>query len=146
MIAGFLYSKIREAERYNITIDYKVGIEKAKTAIPEYELVEMAGILLDNAIEALSNMSEEDFARKIYFSVKETEDNMTLIVANTSPHYEDFLTEHFFEAGYSSKGQSRGIGLSKLKRLVQARKGSITVYNEQRDKVNYLTFEIRLLK
>lgn len=146
LIAGFLYSKIREAESYNITIDYKVGMEKAKTAIPEYEIVEMAGILLDNAIEALNTMSEQDLARKIVFSIKETEDDMTLIVANTSPHYEDFLTEHFFETGYSSKGQNRGIGLSKLKRLVQARKGNITVYNELRDKVNYLTFEIRLLK
>lgn len=146
LIAGFLYSKIKEAENDNITIDYKVGIENAKTAIPEYELVEMAGILLDNAIEALNNRGEEDFEKKIYFSIKETEDSMTLVVANTSPHYEEVLTEHFFEAGYSSKGQNRGIGLSKLKRLVQARKGSITVYNELRDKVNYLTFEIKLLK
>lgn len=146
LIAGFLYSKIREAENYNISIDYKVGIEKAKTIIPEYELVEMAGILLDNAIEALNNMREEDFVRRIYFSIKETEDNMTLVVANTSPHYEEVLTEHFFEAGYSSKGQNRGIGLSKLKRLVQARKGNITVYNELRDKMNYLTFEIELQK
>lgn len=146
LIAGFLYSKIKEAEKDNITIDYKVGIEKAKTVIPEYELVEMAGILLDNAIEALSNMREEDFEKRIYFSIKETEDNMTLVVANTSPHYEESLTEHFFESGYSSKGQSRGIGLSKLKRLVQARKGNITVYNELRDKMNYLTFEIELQK
>lgn len=146
LIAGFLYSKIREAEKDNITIDYKVGIENAKTVIPEYELVEMAGILLDNAIEALNNMSEEDFARKIYFSIKETEDNMTLVVANTSPHYEEALTEHFFESGYSSKGQNRGIGLSKLKRLVQTRKGSIMIYNELRGKMNYLTFEIKLLK
>lgn len=145
LISGFLYSKIREAENDNITIDYKVGIEKAETAIPEYELVEMAGILLDNAMEALRNM-EEELARIIYFSIKETEDAIEIIVANTSPCYEEDMTARFFEPGYSSKGQNRGIGLSKLKRMVQNRKGTVTIYNKLHKDVNYLTFEIRLLK
>ena len=56
------------------------------------------------------------------------------------------MTAHFFESGYSSKGQNRGIGLSKLKRLVQDRKGDIMVYNKLRNGINYLTFEIKLLK
>lgn len=145
LISGFLYSKIREAENDNITIDYKVGIEKAETVIPEYELVEMAGILLDNAMEALRNM-EEELARIIYFSIKETEDAIEIIVANTSPCYEEDMTTLFFEVGYSSKGQNRGIGLSKLKRMVQDRKGTVTVYNKLYKDANYLTFEINLLK
>lgn len=144
LIAGFLYSKIREAENYNITIDYKIGIQKNETTIPEYELIEMAGILLDNAIEALSNISEEELVRKIYFSLKDTEDGIGIIIANTSPCYEEDMTVHFFESGYSSKGQNRGIGLSKLKRLVQDRKGNIMVYNELHNDINYLTFEIKL--
>lgn len=146
LIAGFLYSKIREVENYNITVDYKIGIEKNEMAIPEYELVEMVGILLDNAVEALNNLNEEEFTRKIFFSIKDTEDGIELIVANTSPIYEEDMTAHFFESGYSSKGQNRGIGLSKLKRLVQDRKGNIMVYNKLRNGINYLTFEIKLLK
>lgn len=146
LIAGFLYSKIREAENYNITIDYKIGIGENETAIPEYELIEMSGILLDNAIEALSNMNEKDLARKIYFSIREIEEGIELIVANTSFYYEEDITAHFFESGYSSKGQNRGIGLSKLKRLVKDRKGNIMVYNELHNDMNYLTFEIILSK
>lgn len=145
LIAGFLYSKIKEAENCHIMMDYKIGFQKKETVIPEYELVEMSGILLDNAIEALNSM-EEDFIKKIFFSLNETADNMKLLVANTSPRYEEDLTAYFFETGYSSKGQNRGIGLSKLKRLVQNRKGNITVYNELRDDLNYLTFEIELPK
>lgn len=143
LIAGFLYSKIREAESYHIIMDYQMGFQKRETEIPEYELVEMSGILLDNAIEALNSM-EEGFTKKIFFSLKETADGIKLLVANTSPRYEEDLTEYFFETGYSSKGQNRGIGLSKLKRLVQNRKGNIMVYNELRGDLNYLTFEIRL--
>lgn len=146
LIAGFLYSKMREADIYNIAIDYIIGIEETEIAIPEYELVEMAGVLLDNAMEALNNISDEEFIRKIYFSIKGTEDGIALIVANTSPVYEEDMTKHFFESGYSSKGQNRGIGLSKLKRLVKDRKGNIMVYNEFRNGMNYLTFEIKLLK
>lgn len=146
LIAGFLYSKLREAEGHHIIMDYKIGFQKTEMAIPEYELVEMAGILLDNAVEALDGMGDENFIKKIFFSIKETEDNIELLTANTSPYYEEDLTEYFFETGYSSKGPNRGIGLSKLKRLVQNRKGTILVYNEMRDELNYLTFEIKLPK
>ncbi len=145
LIAGFLYSKIREAESSHIIFDYRIGLRK-ETAIPEYELVDIAGILLDNAIEALHGTDEENFERKIYFSIGETEESIDLLCANTSPRYEEDLTDHFFESGYSSKGQNRGIGLAKLKRLVQNRNGTITVYNEDRQNANYLTFEIKLPK
>lgn len=146
LIAGFLYSKMREAENHHITMNYKIGLQKAEIAIPEYELVEMAGILLDNAVEALNGIEEEDFVKKIYFSMKETERNIKILAANTSPYYEDDLTSYFFEPGYSSKGPNRGIGLPKLKRLIQDRRGNIIVYNELHDDLNYLTFEIELPK
>lgn len=146
LIAGFLYSKMREAENHHITMNYKIGLQKAEIAIPEYELVEMAGILLDNAVEALNGIEEEDFVKKIYFSMKETERNIKILAANTSPYYEDDLTSYFFEPGYSSKGPNRGIGLPKLKRLIQNRRGNIIVYNELHDDLNYLTFEIELPK
>lgn len=146
LIAGFLYSKIQQAESLHISMDYKMGIQKTETIIPEYELVEMSGILLDNAIEALSGMEDENFIKKIYFLMQETESGIKIISANTSPYYEEDLTAYFFEPGYSSKGANRGLGLSKLKRLVQNRKGTIMVYNELRDDLNYLTFEIKLPK
>ncbi len=146
LIAGFLYSKIRQAESCHIDMDYKMGIQKAETIIPEYELVEMSGILLDNAIEALSGMEDENFVKKIFFIMQETESGIKIISANTSPYYEEDLTAYFFEPGYSSKGANRGLGLSKLKRLVQNRKGTIMVYNELHDDLNYLTFEIELPK
>lgn len=146
LIAGFLYSKIRQAESCRIDMDYKMGIQKTETTIPEYELVEMSGILLDNAIEALSGMENENFVKKIFFSMQETESGIKIIAANTSPYYEEDLTAYFFEPGYSSKGANRGLGLSKLKKLVQNRKGTITVYNELRNDLNYLAFEIELPK
>lgn len=150
LIAGFLYSKILEAENKDIKVDYQIMIQKAVSVIPEYELVEMMGILIDNAIEALSNgeenLNEENKFKKIRISIKETEHNIELTIGNTSEQYEEDMTQRFFEAGYSSKGKGRGIGLSKLKRMVQERQGEIMLSNELWEERNYLTFVIKIGK
>lgn len=149
LIAGFLYSKIQEANSKKIDVDYRVNMKKESLVIPEYELIEMAGILMDNAIDALDNVSidsNEKLSGKICVTIKETNEGIELTVANTSDYYEAEITERFFESGYSSKGKGRGIGLSKLKRLVHDRKGDIIVSNELYDSRNYLTFSIKLPK
>ena len=149
LISGFLYSKIQEAEKKGVAVDYQIVMQKPASVIPEYELVEILGILLDNAIEALSKdieATDNDSAKGIRLSIQETESELELMVANTSAHFEEDMTEHFFEAGYSSKGKGRGIGLSKLKRMVHERQGEIVVSNEQWEGRNYLTFVIRMSK
>ena len=150
LISGFLYSKIQEAEKKDIEVEYQIAMQKTASVVPEYELVEMLGILLDNAIEALSNgmgtADNENSFKGIHLSIQETESNIELMVANTSEHYEEDMTEHFFEADYSSKGKGRGIGLSRLKRMVHERQGDIVVSNEQWAGRNYLTFVIRMSK
>ena len=145
LIAGFLYSKIQETERKGIEFDYHVDIPKSTVIIPEYELVEMAGILIDNAVEALccgENVGTKTDISKIYVSMKENEEKLELTVANTSEYFEEDVTEYFFEAGYSSKGKGRGIGLHKLKRMVSEKTGDIIVSNEKYDNINFLQFSI----
>ena len=151
LISGFLYSKIQEAESKDIKIEYHIGLTEIETILPEYELIEMMSILTDNAIDALgkTDENEKDLFRGIRICLKESEEAencIELMVANTSEYYEKDITEHFFETGYSSKGKGRGIGLAKLKRLVQEKKGDIIVSNELYDGRNYLTFTIRLPK
>lgn len=150
LIAGFLYSKIQIAESKEIEIDYHVNIKKKSWVIPEYELIEMAGILIDNAIDALENARLDFYMqeprKKICVTIKETLEEIELTVANTSNYYGEDITAHFFENGYSSKGKDRGLGLPKLKHLVRDRKGDIIVSNEFHDSINYLTFTIKLPK
>ena len=145
LIAGFLYSKIQEAEIKGIEFDYNVDIPKTTVVIPEYELVEMAGILIDNAIEALccgENADTNKDISKIFVSMKESEEQLELTVSNTSDYFEEDMTEYFFEAGYSSKGKGRGIGLHKLKRIISEKAGNIIVSNEKYDNVNFLQFSV----
>ena len=151
LISGFLYSKIQEAESKDIKIEYHIGVTEIEAILPEYELIEMMSILMDNAIDALSKTdeNEEVLLKEIRISLieaEEAENYIELTVSNTSEYYDEDMTERFFETGYSSKGKGRGIGLAKLKRIVQDKKGDIIVSIELHDGRNYLIFTIRLPK
>ena len=53
LIAGFLYQKEQEAKQQHIRVEYRLQKIIFPLLVSEYELIEMLGILLDNAIEAL---------------------------------------------------------------------------------------------
>ena len=56
--------------------------------------------------------------------------------------YEDSENiERFFDLGYSSKGQNRGIGLSKLKHMVNKYNGEIVIARED-EKISLLKIGI----
>ena len=144
LIIGFVYSKLEEAKAKEIEIEHYIKITSKDLFLPEYELVDMIGILMDNAIEALVGIPAME--KKICLSLVESEERITLTVSNTSNFNDEDITAHFFETGYSSKGKDRGIGLPKLKRLVDKWNGTLTVSNEQYYEVNYISFEIYIPK
>ena len=116
LIAGFLYRKFQEAQKSEIGIECKVVSNESDLFIPEYELIEVLGILIDNAIEALcKNMCND---KNIHVKIDDR-DKFQVIVANTSEYYTPDEICKFFQKDYSSKGKDRGIGLSKLKRITQ---------------------------
>ncbi len=107
LIAGFLYSKLQEADSRDITIDYCINMPKESLVLPEYELIEMAGILLDNAMDALEKFplqtTEKVQEKKIRFAIEETEEGLVLTTANTSDYYAEDMTAQFFETGTAVK-------------------------------------------
>ncbi len=138
LIAGFLYRKFQEAQKQKILIECKVASKDDNYGIPEYELIEMMGILLDNAMEALNEKEETE--RNIFVEIEDREENLQIMVANKSRYYDPEEICRFFQKDYSSKGKGHGIGLTKLKRIVQEKDGDIMVTNEKRNESNYLQF------
>ncbi len=138
LIAGFLYRKFQEAQKQKILIECKVASKDDNYGIPEYELIEMMGILLDNAMEALNEKEETE--RNIFVEIEDREENLQIMVANKSRYYDPDEICRFFQKDYSSKGKEHGIGLTKLKRIVQEKDGDIMVTNESRNASNYLQF------
>lgn len=142
LITGFLYSKIQEAENKGISVEHCLQLRK-NIMFPEYELIEMLGILFDNAVEALEKSTMEQ--KQIYISVKENDTEINCIVGNTKTEAVSRI-DKFFERGYSTKGENRGIGLTKLKHMVQERKGDLIVSEETYRGTDFLWFEIKLPK
>ena len=124
LIAGFLNYKISKALGMGIKVEYNCTLKKGKIKIPEFEVVEMMGILLDNAFEAVMQEDTEQFVEIELYTV---DDQMIFSVINPYNENKKENIAQFFDIGYSSKGDNRGIGLSKLKRIVSKNNGEIRV-------------------
>ena len=77
-------------------------------------LVRIIGILLDNAIEALSNQE----GGKLALAVFEDQGQVHLIIENDCQEDPGDLNK-LLEAGYSSKGSGRGLGLPNAMELAR---------------------------
>lgn len=139
LIAGFLNYKVSKAQEMGITIRYHCVLQKRELRIPEFKLIEMMGILLDNAIEELSS---GNITNKILIIELLVENNVMKFSVTNS--YEDTISldvSKIFENGYSSKGRGRGIGLSKLKKMLIDNNGEITVSQEVFENMSVLKME-----
>lgn len=56
ILVAFLYVKFKDIEENNITLEYKVNVDKVDKIIPFSDIVELIGNLLDNAAEAVLKM------------------------------------------------------------------------------------------
>lgn len=139
LIAVFLNYKVSKAQEMGITIRYHCVLQKRELRIPEFKLIEMMGILLDNAIEELSS---GNITNKILIIELLVENNVMKFSVTNS--YEDTISldvSKIFENGYSSKGRGRGIGLSKLKKMLIDNNGEITVSQEVFENMSVLKME-----
>lgn len=101
LIAGFMYSKIKEAEKQGIQVKYKIKIEKTQLKVPEYKMVEMLGILFDNAIEALEIQESEKI---VHVNIICINGRLDISVANRSEEFNYSKIEEFFYWNFSMKG------------------------------------------
>lgn len=139
IIIGFLYSKFMEAERKGCNIEYEVKIEEMKCRIPQYKIVEILGILLDNAIEAV----EERDSKGIFVKVCEAADSIYIAVKNDSEIFSRREFGLFVQPGYSTKGTGRGTGLANLVEILKEYDCELNIYFEKKESTR-IVFMIHL--
>lgn len=121
VLMAFLYSKYKEANDLEIDLSFHLKVFDLESVYTDYELVEMFGILIDNALEAVSGDKRVD----VWLDFRSKN-----VLKVTNP-VDDFKTSDIpgmFEFHKSSKGLNRGIGLYKLKALLDREKGTINVF------------------
>lgn len=137
ILTGYLYSKFTAAAAHEINIDYEIqDVPIEKLAIND--LIEIIGILFDNAVEALEEQDDKEMEVKLL----ENDGKFILSIANRSERKTNSEIENFFEYGYSTKGNGRGVGLHRMNALLKKYKADLQVENIAKNDVNYLCFKI----
>lgn len=139
VVAGFLYNKFKEADEKEINVNYKMTVEQGMCRIPEFVMVEILGILLDNAIEAAMNIENP----VIYVYIVNQEG---IIVEVSNPILDVTYGEimHFFEEGYSRKDGHNGLGLYKIAEYSKQYNFEPRVIKERYENRDYLKVRIQI--
>ena len=139
VISGFIYSKIKLANLKNINIELNICASLKKIYTEEYEIVEILGILIDNAIEASKS------GDTIFIKMNKIDDKLEVTVCNPHPQLSNTEFMELFEKGYSTKdngSKHRGYGLYNVKLITEKCRGKIIFKNTSIDNVNYLNIGV----
>lgn len=139
VLAGFLYRKVSEIIESGIDIKLNLLIPENEFGIELFDCIEILGILLDNAVEAIRDNIEE---KEIILELVAVDGNITISVKNTSRYYENDEIAKFFQKDYSTKGENRGIGLAKIKDLQRKYKYHILVEMQEIYNKDWISFSI----
>lgn len=143
VVAGFVFSKIKEAEQKGRLISVKIKNRSLITPVPEYDLIRILGILIDNAIEA----TEPGHTFSLILDSRN--DHVRIQTKNEGGEISSELRKKMFVRGYSTKTSaevrtSRGQGLPNLKKLVDHYNGKIYLDNETFHEHTWICFTVEL--
>ena len=127
ILIGFLYSKFHEIENNGCHVDFDIKINKMKCIIPQYKIVEIMGILLDNAMEAVVESERRNIEVEIY----EDSHSVHISVKNDSAYFMREEIARFTMPDYSTKGEGRGIGLANVVDILCSYDCVLCVYYEK---------------
>ena len=144
VLASFLYYKFDMIENEGIGIEYSIHVDQAESCLSLPDIVDILGILLDNAFEYVKDFKSEKSCIK--FNFYEDENGLGLTVSNPSHYRTNADIEQMFLEGYSTKGNNRGMGLAKIKDLSEKHLVVIHVFNTTDDQINWINFKIKIGK
>lgn len=142
ILAGFFYEKFNEIEDDASEFVYKIQCGFESIHMPTYHVIEIIGILIDNAVEAVKN--DED--KKISIEAYEDKKRYYFVIRNTHPYVTYALIEQWFQKGISTKGANRGIGLYHVKALCEEWNSNIRCENVMVNDKNWIQFTLEINK
>lgn len=140
-LAGFIYDKIRMAKELGIRTESNLRVNQCEVGIPLYEIIEMVGILLDNAYEEVANLEKE--RQCVEIKLRE-EEGLQLQIGNptTLERVEEFFC--LMDKGKSTKGKGRGLGLAKIQEYCKQYDLDVLVEIKKRENGNWIYIGLHL--
>lgn len=142
VLAGYVYTTCNQAKRLGVNVEVKLsGIQKEYN-IPTHEIVEILGILINNALEHIKEYEGERKALRLYLYHKSGKLNIE--VWNNSEYISYEELQKMFEINYSTKGNGHGIGLYSLKTVVNKYHGELLAENVEDNNKNWIRFLVKI--
>lgn len=143
VVAGFVFSKIKEAEQKGRLMSVTIKNQSLITSVPEYDLIRILGILIDNAIEATAP------GHTFTLTLDSRDEHIRIQTKNEGSEISSEMRKKMFVRGYSTKTSaetrsSRGQGLPNLKDLVDQYNGKIYLDNETFQDHVWICFSVEL--
>lgn len=140
ILAGFIYTKIDQAEKKGIQVKYKIEVNGIEEHISFVDFVEVFGNLFDNAVEEVVDKE----IKKIDFTVTQDEHTLFIRIANPCDKEKSEKIQHMFIEGISTKGKGRGLGLVNVNRIVDRYEGRIQVFYVSEEGIGKIVFNVVL--
>lgn len=123
VLAGFIMGKLSAAreDKVEMKIDNETMIPRNSEDHVTHELITIIGNVVDNAIEAMSEMNEKKLQLKLNYN----RNQLLIKVRDSGPGLKKEQFSHIFQKGYSTKGENRGYGLYLVRTSVERLGGSI---------------------
>lgn len=143
LLAGLMYAKTTAAKEKKLRFDITISDYTCPCHCTDIELVDLVGILIDNAIDA---SHEND---TIFITIDHMQDRFLFRIENPGPKADSAFLSKIFRPGYTTKEHSigHGVGLSILRKTIQKYHGDVIVSNTAHHNINnktYLCMEIHI--
>lgn len=140
VLAGFIFSKVKQAQKDNKQLHVIIHNEFLRTNIPEYELIRVAGILIDNALDSTPS------GKSASIQLDSQENKIILITTNEGPVITDEFQKNIFKKGYTTKQYSdsniHGYGLNNLLNIAEKYSGKILLDNKTSNDIVLVVFTV----
>lgn len=131
MVAALILGKFSRAKELGIemNIDVNSYLAKRRGKINNHILVTIIGNLIENAME--STLTIDNKERYINLKVEETQESIIIEVEDNGAGIKEENIPLIFNRGFSTKKESRGVGLALIKEKVENLKGVIEVHSSK---------------
>jgi len=122
-VNALLQAKYAMCQNRGIAFDVVIKTPLEKLPIEDWQMCRILSTLIDNAAEAMRDQSAPPVLRLI---LEEDDRNILLRVENNGPEVPREILPSIFNAGISTKGEGRGMGLSIVRQVITNAGGDIS--------------------
>lgn len=130
-VNALLRAKMAEAKERHILLEASVHAAWKELPLPAWEMCRVLSNLLDNAMDAL----EKQENARIQVSLSEDIRGFSFAVGNNGPMIPKAVRASIFEAGFSGKGEGRGMGLFIARETLCHYGGELSVDSDEKGTV-----------